>query len=1124
MISNVVRSQRTRRIAVARFVAVAVAAALLAACAAGRQVSTPHKYVDGVRKRPDLPGEWADFQIQRRVPAGAEGIPMDAFARAKAQMQRMPVHSARDGRLRPAGSSEKAGAPRWEFLGPTNIAGRTRTLVFDPRDADRMITGGVSGGLWQTRDGGASWTVLSADIGNLNIGALAFDPAAPDTIYVGTGELYRNTDRPYSAMWGQGILRSRDGGATFQPLLATATADFRYVSDIVVSPFDPRRLYAATNSGIWRSRDAGASFEQILRPAENEGTLRYEGCNELLLLPDRGADYLLASCASRSTDDRYYLPGTVVPPACEGPCPAAVFLNEDASGSGQFVQVLSETGMGRTSMDFARSSPNVVYAVSASVQPGFDRTGDSLGDYENGLHAVWRSDDGGRTWRPTLRNDAADALSTYLLSYADGFHAPQCGFGGLFVYGAGWYNQAIAVDPLNPETVWVGGMELYRSDDGGQRFGKASWWWYYGDSPDGLHADAHVIGFHPQYDGGANRIMYVGNDGGIGRTEDARAAVEYGTAAACGPVPGGVQWSDRLSGLGTVQYYTGTTTPDGQRVLAGAQDNGTHLKRAAGGPAGQWDHVYGGDGAGVAFDPRNPAVFYVSAQNISLHRTDNDGATFVPAANGLNDQPHFIMPYLLDPANPDRLYAGARAVWRSDNRGQNWTRAGPLFGTTFGARVSALAVSHDGSRALAGNQQGIYRMENPAASSVTTPWASVSPRTGWVSSLRFQPGNRNVAYATYSTFGGDHVWKTSDGGASWSPIDGSGAGRLPDLPVHSVAIDPNNAQRLFVGTDMGVFASVDGGASWAVENTGFANVIVENLHVAPQSDPPQLFAFTYGRGAWRVPLGDLDAVPTYAIGPEVAGAFYDPAQSGQGFLIEPLVSDGVESLAVTWYTYLDGQQRWMVGVGPVTGGRARIPLSLTRGGGFPPAHVPAQLDVVSWGELQLEFTDADRATATWQSALPGFGNGSMPLSRLTRLAAPAGSANPAQAIAACHSGSWYAPSQSGHGLQVQVLDGGRSMTVVWYVYLNGEQRFLTGVGEIDGAAATVPLSITAGADFPPDFAPGDVRSEPWGTLRFTAEGADGARISWTTAYPGFNDGTLALNRLTSLEGRGCAAP
>lgn len=1120
MNSRFLRPERLRPISFARPFAL-LAIALLTACAASRQLSTPPKYVDGVRQRPDLPGEWADYQIQRRVAAGEEGIPMDAFARAKAQMQRMRVHSARDGRMLPAGSLAKAGAPRWESLGPTNIAGRTRTLVFDPRDANRMLTGGVSGGLWQTRDGGTSWTVLSADIANLNIGALALDPADPDTIYVGTGELYRNTERPYSAMWGQGILRSRDGGASFQPLLASATPDFRYVSDIVISPSDPRRLYAATNSGIWRSRDAGASFEQILRPAESGGTLRYEGCNELLLLPGHATDYLLASCASRSTDDRYYLPGTVIPPACDGPCPAAVFLNQDAGGSGQFVQVLSETGMGRTSLDFARSSPNVVYAASASVQPGADRTGDGVGDYDNGLHAIWRSDDAGRTWRATLRNDDADVLSTYLFSYADGFEAQRCGFGTPFIYGAGWYNQALAVDPLNPEIVWVGGMEMYRSDDGGERFGKASWWWFYGDSPDGLHADVHVIGFHPNYDGSGNRIMYVGNDGGIARTDDARGAVEYGAAAACGPVPGGVQWSDRRAGLGTVQYYTGTTSPDGQRVLAGAQDNGTHLKRSAGGPSSDWDHVYGGDGAGVAIDPRNPAVFYVSAQNVSLHRTENDGATFVPATNGLNDLPHFIMPYLLDPANPDRLYAGGRGVWRSDNRGQNWTRASQSFGAPFAVRVSALAVSHDGSRALAGNQQGIYRADNPANGNASTPWPSVSPRTGWVSSLRFHPGNRDIAYATYSTFGGNHVWKSSNGGASWSPIDGSGAGRLPDLPVHSLAIDPSNDQRLFVGTDMGVFASVDGGASWAVENTGFANVIVENLHVAPQANPPQLFAFTYGRGAWRVPLGDLDAVASYAIGPEVAGAFYDPAQSGQGFIVEPLVSDGVEALAVTWYTYLDGRQRWLFGVGPVTGGRARIPLSLTRGGDFPPAHDPSQLVVQPWGELQLEFTDADHATATWQSAAAGFGDGSMALSRLTRPAASGGSGNPALAITGCHSGSWYDPTRSGHGLQVQVLEGGQLLAVVWYVYLDGEQRFLIGAGPINGASASVPLSITDGADFPPAFAAGDVRTQAWGTLQFTALGPDSARITWSSPFAGFNEGSLPLSRLTSLRGRGC---
>src|SRR4029077_8093660 len=114
-----------------------------------------------------------------------------------------------------------------------------------------------------------------------------------------------------------------------------------------------------------------------------------------------------------------------------------------------------------------------------------------------------------------------------------------------------------------------------------------------------------------------------------------------------------------------------------------------------------------------------------------------------------------------------------------------------------------------------------------------------------------------VAYATYSTFGGTHVWKSTDGGATWRGIDGTGTRKIPDIPVHVLVVDPHQPSHLFAGTDLGVFTSTDGGATWAVENTGFANVTTEWLTVLESSGGPSpLFAFTHGRGAWRVTIQD----------------------------------------------------------------------------------------------------------------------------------------------------------------------------------------------------------------------------------------------------------------------------
>jgi photosystem II stability/assembly factor-like uncharacterized protein len=1098
--------------------AIAIAASL-AACAA--RVASPPTRADGTIARPDAPGERAAFNLAKRLPPGADAIPVERYLRAGEAAANMRRYSTRLGRWVDDAAQAKSAGARWEWLGPTNVGGRGRTLEFDPRDPNRMLLAGVSGGVWESTDAGASWRPLSDDAANLNIGALAIDPVEPDTIYAGTGELYRNNQRPYSAMWGQGVLRSSDGGQTFRQLLATANDDFRYVSDVVVSRIDHRRVYVASNTGVWRSRDAGATFEKLLAGYVGD-QFQYEGCTDLLLLPDAGRDVLLASCSSRSTDDRYYLPGTVLPPACPGPCPAAIFRNDDAAGSAAFQPVLSETAMGRTSMDYARSNPNVVYAISASIAPGPDRTGDGRGDYENGLHAVWRSSDGGRTWQARLRNSSSNVLSTYLLSYADGFEAPRCGFGGYFIYGAGWYNQAIAVNPVNENVVWVAGMEHYRSDDGGTTFGKASYWWLDGSAPQGAHADQHLLKFHPNYDGVNERRLYSPSDGGLSVTLNDAAPTNRGSNAACGPASGTVAWQALENGLGTTQFYTGAVTADGRMYMGGLQDNGTLLNRSDG-ASRAFDHIYGGDGASVLIDPRNRDVIYASAQNVSLGRSENGGVTFVDATGGLNDVTIFIMPVVLDAAQPDRLYAGGSRLWRSANRGTSWSTASSVLGSSFATRISAIAVAPTRSdHVLFGNQVAIYRSIDATATNGTTEWLSTAPRGGWVSSLEFDPLDANVAYATYSTFGGEHVWKSTDAGTTWQAIDGVGAGRLPDVPVHTIAIDPNARDHLYIGSDVGIFVSLDGGSSWALENAGFANVIVEKLAVAPAASPPELFAFTYGRGVWRVPLSDLVGDADYRIGADTSGAFYDPAQDGHGWFVESIVDNGVTGVLAAWYTYLNGEQRWLIGNATADGDRVRVPLYIGRDGQFPPSFDPATTRIEPWGEVELVFDDRDHAIARWTTTYPGFASGQMPLVRLSQPAAGEGTSGSGQ-IAACHAGAWYNAQQSGHGLQVQVLGNGsaRQLLAIWYTYLDGAQRWLIGQGPISGDSAELAVQITSGGQFPPNFDPASVQRTPWGTLRFRAIDANRARIDWTTTAPGFTSGGLDLTRLTTDVGRAC---
>ena len=176
-----------------------------------------------------------------------------------------------------------------------------------------------------------------------------------------------------------------------------------------------------------------------------------------------------------------------------------------------------------------------------------------------------------------------------------------------------------------------------------------------------------------------------------------------------------------------------------------------------------------------------------------------------------------------------------------------------------GGLVSAIAVAPggDGQVVAVGTNRGhVLRTVNGLANPASATAFDVSrPREGWVTSIAVDPNDANTFYATYGSFGGGHVFRTSNGGVSWQGIDGVGSGVLPDVPVHSLVVDPNDSHRLYLGTDLGVMTSIDGGRTWMVEETGFGPAVTMWLSLTrTPSGETSLFAFTHGRGAWRVRL------------------------------------------------------------------------------------------------------------------------------------------------------------------------------------------------------------------------------------------------------------------------------
>jgi hypothetical protein len=798
--------------------------------------------------REDSAREAIEFYLLKRT--GGAPLPAERVLAARRHARGMPLYSIAQRRLLPAGGRMTAHdmvLGSWQPLGPGNIGGRTRSLVIRPDDPNTMYAGAVGGGVWKTTDGGRSWSPLSDLLPSIGISALAMDPASPDTLYAGTGEWYAG-----DAIRGAGIFQTTDGGATWTLLEGTANHFFYYVNKIVLSPGDSRRIYAATWDGVFFSPDAGATWQMVL---DRSGALA--GCQDLVIRTDQASDYLFAACGA------------------EGAADPAIFRNVDAAGSGKWEKAFTADNMARTSLALAPSNQATVYAAMSSG---------ASGDWENGLLGVYRSTTSGDpdSWEMRVSNQDSNRLNTALFSNPTELFADICSRGKKTFVNQGDYDNVIAVDPLNPDVVWVGGIDVFRSDDGGRNWGIAAFWET--DAPQLVHADVHAVVFAPGYNGSDNQTLYTATDGGVYRTGNALAATAQGDRAACAPYSTGVAWTNLNNGYEVTQFYHGTVYPGGAAYFGGTQDNGT-VRGSDAGSRTDWLEIMGGDGGVTALDPDDPNVVYAEEPHLGFRRSTNGGQTFSSAVRGigeLSDNFAFVAPFRIDPANSKRLYLGGGTLWRSTDGAQNWVAASSALPSSAG-RISAVAISPaDPGHVVFGTSKGLIFYSSGALSATKdTVWDSVQPRTGYLSHLEFDPADPHLVYATYSQYnqkaGQSHVYRSTDGGATWTGIDGSGETGLPDVPFWNVIIDPLSPSTLYLGSDIGVFVTLDGGATWARDSNPFADAVTETLALDRTSGQNALYAFTHGRGVWKTVLPGSGDACQYELS---AGSATIPAGAG----------------------------------------------------------------------------------------------------------------------------------------------------------------------------------------------------------------------------------------------------
>jgi hypothetical protein len=771
---------------------------------------------EAAEKRPAEPRRGEPVRRGTAKPAAGKGLEA-----ARRHVRSMRVYSTADGRYVSEGPRVRSGATRaqsaapslpnvgtWQKLGPGNLGGRIRALVVDPTTPSTMYAGGV-GGVWKSTDGGATWAAPSDDLASQFVGTIVMDPGDPQTLLAGTGEMLY-----YDFVYGNGIYKSTDGGAHWTQLPGTAGQDFTNVNKIVYSAH-PNVLYAATLSGVWRSMDAGANWSAILQPSSG---FNESECDDLAIRRDAGhEETLFASCGRYS---------------------ATIYRTADAEAPTPTWSSFTQAGMSRVSLAIAPSNQDVAYALAAAYPFG-------------ALQALYRWNEAGQVWAARATSASA-APARYLLSNA-AYENLCFGFTGNYDYGL-TYN-TVAVDPVDENVVWAGGYDLYRSDDGGLTFGQAANWKATG--PALLPSGQLTLAFPPGYDGTTNKKMFVAGVGGVFTTTDARAAT---SADVCDFDESAVAFTNASQGLDATPFLTGTLYPTDDAYIGGTFDRGT--VRGTDGAPNAWTTLLAGYGGSALVDPVNNDVILANQAGVPpLKCTLGAACTpddFTNAGSGISDFGGIIpIPLVADPKNPQRIWTGGSYVWRSDDAAGSWTQAS----ATLKGRVTALAVSPaDPNLVLAGTYSGeIQRTTAGLSATSSTAWTFVKYYGATVTSIVFDPVDPTVVYATYRQTG--HVLKSTDSGASFSPLDGTSPNTVPDVPVHTLAVDPGDTQRLYVGTDLGVFVSTDGGLNWAQENTGFPLASVRRLVV----NGANLYAFTHGRGVWRVPLTSASQTVTVEI-------------------------------------------------------------------------------------------------------------------------------------------------------------------------------------------------------------------------------------------------------------------
>ncbi len=564
-----------------------------------------------------------------------------------------------------------------------------------------------------------------------------------------------------------GVLKSVDGGGTWATTGLSYSVDQEStVNKIIINPNNPDSLYAVTNTNIQISADAGASWQSV-------GAL---GRWRDIEFKPNNTNILYAAKQSGGS--------------------STIYRSQDGGSNWSLINNGMSGNRYRPLLAVTADNPEVVYALF------------SASDYS--YHGLYKSSDGGDNW--VLQSNSPNILA---------WETDGTGTGG-----QSWYDLSLGVAPNNENLVYVGGINIWRSDDGGVNWdidassGNGSNYSY-------MHVDQHAFEFNPH-----NNIAYAGNDGGVYKYVDNLN-----------------KWVDISDGLEISQFYNlGLSKSNPNRLVAGAQDNGTEMLTNS-----TWDAIRGADGMECAIDHYDEDIIYSESQYGGLKKSYTGGGSW-DNIKPVNYQGAWNTPYEMHAINNNLIVVGYDEVYRSTTGGASWDSIS--YNVSGGQAIRTIALAPSNEDYIYAASYSKIKVTKDAGLN----WTYIKPGLPNynITDVAVSTNNADRAWVTFSDYNNVHkVYETMDGGTNWTNISGN---NLPELPVNCIVYQGGTNDDLYIGTDIGVYYKDNTMSDWVPFNQGLPNVIVTELEI--HYSEGTISAATYGRGVWESPLNTLPGVGT----------------------------------------------------------------------------------------------------------------------------------------------------------------------------------------------------------------------------------------------------------------------